>query len=212
MGFYVFPVVIVVFVLNLTPFYCVLFILHFQLLRCAARRQFFPTFSGNGNIFFATHLTFLIRSSPLRPGESISIWLFSIFPFLFFLSAVFFARFGSFRLDFFYIKSAICANVCLSFPVCVFVGRRFELFFPLMFSISRASHWSADKQQTSCVFVRWKSALFVCVFICISLFYCWLYLFLSAAKFFIHLLHISRFGSVAFWSIDLHTHEYIYSN
>lgn len=75
-----FPVVIVVFVLNLTPFYCVLFILHFQLLRCAARRQFFPTFSGNGNIFFATHLTFLIRSSPLRPGESISIWLFSIFP------------------------------------------------------------------------------------------------------------------------------------
>lgn len=166
-----FPVVIVVFVLNLTPLYCVLFILHFQLLRCAARRQFFSDIFRK--YFFRHAFDFSDSQLPSAAGRNhFNLTIFYFSPFLFFLSAIFFARFGSFRLDFFYIKSAICANVCLPFAVCVFVERRFELFFPFMFSISRASHWSADKQQTSCVFVRWKSALFVCVFICISLFYC----------------------------------------
>lgn len=124
-------------------------------------------------IFFSPRIWLFWFAAPLcGRAKPFQFDYFLFFPFLFFLSAIFFARFGSFRLDFFYIKSAICANVCLPFAVCVFVERRFELFFPFMFSISRASHWSADKQQTSCVFVRWKSALFVCVFICISLFYC----------------------------------------
>lgn len=124
-----FSSVVIVFVLNLTLFLQLqLFILHSQLLRSAACRQFFPTFSGNGNIFFATHLTFLIRSSPLRPrgkhfNLTIFYFLFSSFPFsFFFFCRVFFARFGSLRLDFFYIKSA---NVCLPRAVYVFVGRRF---------------------------------------------------------------------------------------
>lgn len=138
-GFMFFPVVIVVFVLNLTPLYCVLFILHFQLLRCAARRQFFSDIFRK--YFFRHAFDFSDSQLPSAAGRNhFNLTIFYFSPFLFFLSAIFFARFGSFRLDFFYIKSAICANVCLPFAVCVFVERRFELFFPFMFSISRASH------------------------------------------------------------------------
>lgn len=225
--FYVFfSSVVIVFVLNLTLFLQLqLFILHSQLLRSAACRQFFPTFSGNGNIFFATHLTFLIRSSPLRPrGKhfNLTIFYFPVFPFLFFFlprihCSFWFASIRFFLYKIRYLCKCLPASRCLCFCGASILVFWFFLFifisiFCFLFSISRASHWSADKQQTSCVFVRWKSALFVCVFICISLFYCWLYLFLSAAKCCIHLLHISASMGVAFWyiyisiSIDLHAY------
>lgn len=81
-------------------------------------------------IFFSPRIWLFWFAAPLcGRAKPFQFDYFLFFPFLFFLSAIFFARFGSFRLDFFYIKSAICANVCLPFAVCVFVERRFELFF-----------------------------------------------------------------------------------
>lgn len=79
-----FAVVIVVFVLNLTPFYCVLFILHFQLVRCAARRQFFPTFSGNGNIFSPRIWLFWFAAPLCGQAKAFQFDYFLFFPFLFF--------------------------------------------------------------------------------------------------------------------------------
>lgn len=180
MRFYVFSSVVIVFVLNLTLFLQLqLFILHSQLLRSAACRQFFPTFSGNGNIFFATHLTFLIRSSPLRPrGKhfNLTIFYFPVFPFLFcfLLCRVFFARFGSLRLDFFYIKSAICANVCLPRAVYVFVGRRFQFsvfFFSFSFPFSvfcflfRGQVIEAQTSSRHPAYLSGESPLCLCVFL-----------------------------------------------
>lgn len=143
---------------------------------CAARRHFFKFFSTR-KYFFATHLTFQILCDQHPPSHSgpervFWIWLFSIFHAAFSLFA-----FGALRLEFFpHIKIRYVLPSAVDCWIFFYISS--FLFFAICCG---TSHWSADKQQTICVYIRWKSSLFLFVLFHIFCF-CGVFLFLSAAN------------------------------
>lgn len=210
-----FPVFTIVFVPNLTLFYSPCFL--FCIFNCFVARHvdnFFRHFPAT-EIFFSPRIwLFWFVASLCGRVETISIWLFSIFQFclffsvfvLFFFVAIpgilcsfWFASIRFFLYKIRYLCKCLPASRCLCFcraSILVF-------FFSISFSFFYFEGKSLKRRQAADILrICQVKVRVVCVFICISLFYCWLYLFLSATKCCIHLLHISAFVSFAF---DIYT-------